>query len=383
MEVTKATVTISADSMPLGVALRHVQLETGVSFVVSSDALALPVTCAAVDQPVDVVVGALASSAGADAVWRSSSLCFVGSTGQDDHAVMFRRVRRGSVEDARAIAGIVLTTEGGHHVTSDGVLVAGDRLQSLVRLYDLMADIESLSVPVWLVEVFAVRDYSTRTRNLSVAPEISGRIGASVDPSSVVTPIGAAEFAAYIEAVSDDRESELAVAPAFALAAGETGRMATSEERSILRRETTADGRSVPSGVDVLEAGTICEVTLHEVTQEAARLAVRLDLTAFEDGDDGPTVTGIKTSIPCVVSSGVPYLVGRFAEHDVARRRSWFAALGRSFGQRESYLRCYVRATRFDPARGHELDDAAPPPDDSRSAAESVTGGGQHPAETW
>lgn len=323
-------------------------LESGVSFVLSAEIANLVVSCGVKDQPVERVVAAIARSAGVRVSWHTPTMAYVGELSPEDEAVMFRRVRRGSVADLRALAAVVQTREGRVFVSEDGLLVASDVLASVQKLESVLTELESVAVPVWMVEVFGVQSRASFERRLSLKVAPTARIGAAIANGDVLASFSRAAFEAYLEAVDTARDSELELHPMLLVPDGKSSRVGVSSQRFVVRRNQTPEGGSVVDGFDRLEAGTIVQVSVREQTADNAEIDLSLDVTSFVTGDELPGVEGLRLEMPLVVRSGVPYLVGTFDDVDTTNEKPTWLSWGRAAIQRESKMAVWVRATRID-----------------------------------
>lgn len=163
---------LDAVDVPLSQLCRQINMETGISVVVSSSVASSLVSCVVVDQPVDHVVQLLAKSAEVSVSWSTARMVYVGELGEEDEAVMFRRVRRGSADEVQALAKVVQTSGGQVFVSDDGLCVAVDLLAGVERLNDVLEELEAVRTPVWLVEVFGLQtsDDFQRRLQLEVSP---------------------------------------------------------------------------------------------------------------------------------------------------------------------------------------------------------------------
>lgn len=222
------------------------------------------------------------------------NLYYLGERRPEDLAVMVRRVMRLTAEE---IQGVVLGFAAGggtQTVTSDGLVIVGDRVEVLERLHEVFDRLEQAPSVLWAVQLHVVSmtdsdlhdfgfdvkpalelavgyaELSNVTRSLvsGVMQGVRGEGGQSAVDMSLSAVLRAARERSSIRIVAD---------PLFTMIDGETATMVKGSSIPVRDTVVNAQNGQSQSSVRFVQTGLDISATVREVSATMARL--KLDLS--------------------------------------------------------------------------------------------------------
>jgi hypothetical protein len=317
-------VTVSADAMPLSAFLRLLSDRTGVSVVAAANLDGEPVTLDVVDQPIGVVLGAVARRLGVQAS-RSGSSYFLGDLKPEDRGVMVRRVGGVDAADLRAALEAPLSTEGKLAVTPDGVAVVSDRVEVLARVAEVADALDAATPGEWVVQAYLVSLSSNLEADwgLDVTPtaDLAASLGVAAEglPSSQFA--AQATLAAVLSATRTQGGASLVARPLVVVSDGGTGRVSDGQTVPIPRRAVLPESGLVQTvDVEFIDTGLIFDVQLREAADSTASVGLNVELSEVVGFvEEFPQLARRQLTTRARLRSGGVYLVGML-ERDQRRQ---------------------------------------------------------------
>lgn len=321
-------------------------------------------TLEVVEVSIDDVVAMVARRLGTQST-ESGGLYFIGKLRPEDRGTLVRRVPELSREDAVSVSRLFASDNGRSTVTGGGLLIAGDTVEVLSRMSEVMDAIQELDRVVWVAKlhVLAIDSQDVDRFGLTSSAGVRGSLFAS--SLGLVTPAAQVTLESALEAVERSSASRVMAQNMFVLNDGQRGTYQRGQRVPIT--ESIIVEQRVSESTRLIDVGFNVEIEVASLDEGDAVLRLRVaDERVVEVRDGQPVIDGFTYSGETDVVSGETYLV---AELDVSSRdRSAWSRLGfgRSSGVRSSVAQIWVEVFRL----GNEHHEGGPGSGLSGPAAE-------------
>lgn len=321
-----------------------------------------PVTVELRNVPFDDALSAIARRAGVQ-VSRQGGLYFLGQLRREDRAFLVRRVRRLDRDSLSEVVATILSDVGDQVAQPDGLLVVADRVEVLGRVHDLLDSVERAETPTWCVQLHLValsaEDVSQLGIEATPALEISAAFARASGPGMLtgIAPQSSlnAGLAAVLEAARRRSSSSLVAEPLFLLVDGSSAELVRGARVPIPRRTVSDQGTTTTQGYDFVQTGLQFGLTLREVSDQSARLALELTSSEISDYVEGAPVTlEERFSGESVVTSGGVYLLGSITRSESRRNDAVGFRTGGDQSEGGRVLQIWCRATRVGAIAGSQ-----------------------------
>lgn len=310
--------TLSVQDMPLIAFARWLSEETGLSVVVAEDVEDRLVSVDVEEVDVSQVLQVTARRHGVSIV-QTGAVVFVGDLRPDDRGVLVASVPRLGASELREAVRVLQSEHGRVWSDDSGLVVVGDRVETLARIQSMLEQVEQSGVGRWLVQLHVVNVSRSAERELGLdaEPILDAAALAAFEGTGADFELdGSAGLRAMLRLAHEREDMSVALEPLFLLADGVEGRQADSRRVPIPQR-AVSDGVVETVGFEYVEAGTTVEVEVRRLDGDEAMLSVDLELTML-DGfvSDAPITAGQRFSGEAPVDVGGTFLVGSFDVHE-------------------------------------------------------------------
>lgn len=338
---------------------RHLSNLAGVSIIMEQSLDRSPVSIDVVEQPVGHVLSYVARRLGRE-VTRTGSLYFVGQLTEADKGVLVRRVQGLDSKGVQQAVSVLLSPDGKIASFSNGLLVVGDRIDSLSKIEDMLRQLETQESPVWCVQLLEVvyTEEAAEVFRLDVAPTVQLAAAYASGPVLGGTALPAAAFnggdvssmvgiSALLEASKTETGVAIGGRAMFLLADGETGRLKNGERFPILTTTTLTETRTQSEQVSFEQVGTEIEIGCREDIQGEASIEVSYSVSDILGMVEGyPRIANKSIDTKLRVSGSGSFLVGEYKRQTQKRQASSWLTLGQSRTDAEELVQVWVVACR-------------------------------------
>ena len=310
--------------------------------------------------------------------------------------VLVRRVQGLDADGVSEAVSVLLSDQGRIASFSNGLLVVGDRIDSLSKIEDMLNQLENQTSPVWSVQLLEVvyTDEAAELFQLDVKPSVDLAAAYAAGPALGAAALPHAAFrggdvsalvgvTALLEASKMDSGVSIAGRALFLLADGETGSLRNGERLPIVTTISQAETGSQGTQVTFENVGTEIQISCREDVQGEAAIDVKYEtseLIAFVEGYPRVADKAITTNLR-VVGSGA-FLVGEYSRRTKKQSSSSWLRLGRSSTEAEELVQVWIVANRVgsrvaetsaaEPAQAEQADVGAPLPRNSLRESANV-----------
>lgn len=260
---------------------------------------------------------------------------YLGRSRPEDQAVLVRRCRRLSQEEAQAVLGSLL---GGDSTaafsTKDGLVVYTDRVPVVRKLAEMLEALEQVESVTWCAQIWVTSASRSDLRDLGIDATPAVQVAAVLAGSAGgLSPLGASGAVGQIKLDGALR----------AIATGECGRVLADPlvllvdgGETIIRRGSKIpyrtsniqlqQGATQTTGrVQTINTGVTLTVSAREVSADRCRVAVALELSEMEALVDGlPQIRGEELDAEADLVAGQLYLLGSLVrQQESSVRRKW------------------------------------------------------------
>lgn len=331
-------VTISAAQMSLGEFARLMADQHQVSIVLEQTLDLTPVTVELADVPLDDALTAVGRRAGVD-VSRAGKLYFFGQLKKQDRGLLVRRCRRLAGDELVKAVDALRSDLGQSVAFPDGLVVVSDRVEVLVRISELMDQIEAAESPCWVVQLHLIALSGDELQELGIeatpALEISaafaqGSAAGLFQSMAAKSSLNAGLSALLKVARTSDRVSVVAE-PFVLLVDGEHHETSRGNRIPIPKRTTSPQGTVTTTGFEYVQTGLTIVADLREQSAQAAKLKLSIEQSEVSGYVEGAPITvNEKFGTTAVLASGGVYLLGSM--NRIEEQKS--GNVGLSFAQR-------------------------------------------------
>ena len=322
--------------MTLGELVRYLTDETGASIVVEEGLERRPVYLEIVDQPLGVVLDAVAGRVGVS-LDRHGNLFYLGEVRPDARGVLVRRVRRLGSEDLQKAVACQLSADGRAVAYRDGLCIVCDRVSVLEKVGSLLDGIEQADSPLWCVQLYvvsvAVDDLQEFGLDVAPAVDVSLAFAAASQGFAVGELSGASlrgGIDAVLQAVDEARDSEVLAEPLFLLVDGEEARFRRGSRLPYRQDMVSQEGTVSSRTYAFVDSGLTIRVNLRERGPGLAWLSVDVISNEIEGYVDEqvPRLGDESFATKVLLRSGGVYLLGSLERCKTETGRETFLRVG-------------------------------------------------------
>jgi hypothetical protein len=310
-----------------------------------------------VEQPVSLVLDAMARQLHVEVHRQSERLYFVGDLRPEDRAVLVRRVRGLEQQEIKQAVGTIVG--GGTSVKAfpDGLLVVADKAAVLSRVEELIQGIESAGRPAWAVQLFLVTmtDDDLAEMGFDINPSVDVAVSYA---SAAAAGVPAVELSSGLEAVlkaARERSTMRLVAePFFYMVDGDKAEYNRVRILAVPTSTITETGNFLTTGYQPFQAGTTVHVGIREVGERAVLLACDVTLSDLRNvtAEGFPESDSRQYQTKALCHTGGVYLLGSINLEERRRSRGNWLHLGRSTDTGREVMQIWCRCVAVNPDGG-------------------------------
>lgn len=308
------------------------------------------------DQPISLVLEALARQLEVEVHRQNEGLYFVGALRPEDRAVLVRRVRGLRQQEIRRAVGTLVGNGSAVEAFNDGLLVVSDKAAVLARVDELVDGIEAAGRPAWAVQLYLITLTGDDLRELGmdVTPSLDVGVTYASAASGGVSVDAAAGLQAVLRAAREQGESRVVAEPFFYLVDGDEGQFQRVRELAVPVTTTTENGVQLRTGYQPFRAGTEVVVGIREVRADAVLLTCKVDLAELRSvsAEGFPESDARRFQASSVCYSGGVYLVGAIDISEVRQARGTWLHWGQRAETSQEVLQIWARVVSVDSKQG-------------------------------
>lgn len=289
---------------------------------------------------------------------------YLGTRRPEDRAVMVRRVLRLDQEQIQNVVEGFSGTSGASTVTTDGVLIVGDKIEVLDRLHEVFDRLEKAPSVLWCIQLHVVsmtsRDLADFGLDIEPALElaagyaelsnvtralVSGAIAGarSEGPQSVVD----VSLSAILRAARERGTVRIIADPVLTVCDGDSANVVKGA--SVPVREVVTNGQTgnTQSSVRFVQTGLDITAGVREVSDSLARLKLDLSISEILGSQQDAPITdkqSLRSSLD--VRTGGVYLVGSLRRGKGERALSGALSFGASRNVEDDVWLVFVKTYR-------------------------------------
>ncbi len=278
----------------------------------------LPVTVELSEVPINEALTSVGRRCGVE-VSRVGNLFFFGEVKREDRGVLVRRCRRLKADELLAAVTALHSDIGDSTSFQDGLLVCSDRVEVLVRISELIDNVEAAESPCWVIQLHLVSLSANELAELGVEGTPALEIAAAFGQASSPGLFGAlasqsklnAGLSAVLKVAKTSGRSAVVAEPMFYLVDGSKRDYQRGGRVPVPKRTVSNQGTVTTSGFEFVQTGLTVTAELREQTERLARLSVSIDqsdITGYVEG--APITSNEHFSGDAVLASGGVYLLG-------------------------------------------------------------------------
>ncbi len=268
------------------------------------------VTVDVYEVPLSDLLGVVSRRLGVQ-VSRTGSLYFIGTLRPEDKGVLVRKVGRLESIELKESVSVLLSEHGRANVSTDGVLVVGDRVEVLSRVHELVESVERASADSWVVQLHMVKVSKGAEKRLGLDVRPLLDVAATYATSGAGGVDGITGLSVLLKAESRMEGVSVVAEPLFVLVDGIEAETADASEIPIRRAIFDENRNVVSEDVEFRQIGLTVKVKIRAMSNGRARLQLSVEQSSVREFvDDAPIIDTEKMTTTAVVQSGGVYLLG-------------------------------------------------------------------------
>lgn len=341
----KRLLTLSVTGMPLSRFLQYITNKYGISIICDQNLDASPVTVDVVDTDIGDMLSAVARRFNVD-ITEQGNLYYLGNLKPEDRGFLVRKVRRLQSADIKNVLTSLSSEQGRVFVSSDGLVVVGDRVRVLQRMATMLDDVEKQPSNTWIVQLYLISTSDVVSKNIGFETSNSIEVSA-VFADNTARFVSDGSFKAMLKAARESSEYGIVAEPMMLMVDSGSSTIEDGEKIPIARRTVSDAGTVTTTGYDYVNTGINITAGIREMSPTQASCSLSVDLTQVSGYvESSPITSGQTFKTTAVLQSGGTYLVGSMSKKSETHTKSG-AFFNSNFKKSKNdgaimiWLRCY------------------------------------------